>query len=76
MPIFAANPCILMKAEKHLEADDNFPHLASAKGGLLRIEDRPPLIYHFSDAEDHGMQSMRAWHFPPIARRFRPSGAF
>ena len=46
---------ILIKAEKHLAADDNFPHLASAKGGLLRIEDRPPLIYHFNDAED-------AWH--------------
>ena len=46
------DPCILMKAEKHLAADDNFPHLASAKGGLLRIEDRPPLIYHFSDATD------------------------
>jgi uncharacterized protein (DUF2252 family) len=43
---------ILMKAQKHREADDNFPHLASVKGGLPHIEDRPPLIYHFSDAAD------------------------
>jgi uncharacterized protein (DUF2252 family) len=43
---------ILIKAEKHLAADDNFPHLASAKGGLVRIEDHPPLIYHFNDPED------------------------
>ena len=33
-------------------ADDNFPKLASAKGGVLRIEDRPPLIYHFNRAAE------------------------
>jgi len=36
---------ILAKARDHL-ADDNFPHLV--KGKRARIEDRPPLIYHFS----------------------------
>jgi uncharacterized protein (DUF2252 family) len=42
----------LIKAKKDLAADDNFPHLASAKGGAPRIEDRPPTIYHFDDAAD------------------------
>jgi uncharacterized protein (DUF2252 family) len=38
---------ILAKAEKHLVADDNFPHLATTKASVAHIEDRPPLIYHF-----------------------------
>ena len=42
----------LIKAEKDLVADDNFPHLATAKGGDLRIEDRPPTIYHLNEASD------------------------
>ena len=42
----------LIKAKKDLAADDNFPHLASTKGGGLRIEDRPPTIYHLDDAAD------------------------
>lgn len=42
----------LVKAKKDLAADDNFPHLATAKGGELRIEDRPPTIYHLDDAPD------------------------
>src|SRR5258708_9519695 len=37
---------IVSKAAGHLEEDDNFPHLV--KGKLARIEDRPPLIYHFT----------------------------
>jgi uncharacterized protein (DUF2252 family) len=37
----------LVKAKKDLAADDNFPHLAATKAGVARIEDRPPLIYHF-----------------------------
>jgi uncharacterized protein (DUF2252 family) len=37
----------LVKAKKDLAADDNFPHLATAKDGKAHIEDRPPLIYHF-----------------------------
>ena len=41
----------LMKAKKDLAADDNFPHLATTKAGVVQIEDRPPLIYHF-DADD------------------------
>jgi len=42
----------LSKAEKDLAADDNFPHLATVKGGDLRIEDRPPTIYHLNGATD------------------------
>lgn len=42
----------LTKAEKDLATDDNFPHLATAKGGDLRIEDRPPTIYHLDEAAD------------------------
>ena len=42
---------ILVKAKKDLAADDNFPHLATAKAGVARIADRPPLIYHFDTAE-------------------------
>jgi uncharacterized protein (DUF2252 family) len=38
---------ILMKSRKELAADDNFPHLATEKGGVPHIADRPPLIYHF-----------------------------
>ncbi len=37
---------ILAKARDHLAEDDNFPHLI--KGKQPRIEDRPPLIYHFT----------------------------
>jgi uncharacterized protein (DUF2252 family) len=40
----------LVKAKKDLAADDNFPHLATAKAGVARIADRPPLIYHFDTA--------------------------
>jgi len=39
----------LWKAKKDLAADDNFPHLAAAKAGIPKIEDRPPLIYHFNE---------------------------
>src|SRR5262249_26672633 len=45
---------ILAKARDHLAEDDNFPHLV--KGKRPRIEDRPPLIYHFAakgDARHH-----------------------
>ena len=37
---------ILAKARDHLAEDDNFPHLV--KGKQQRIDNRPPLIYHFS----------------------------
>ena len=37
---------ILAKARDHLAADNNFPHLVTGK--QARIEDRPPLIYHFT----------------------------
>src|SRR6266566_6895904 len=36
---------ILTKAGKRLEQDDKFPHLVT--GRLVRIVDKPPLIYHF-----------------------------
>jgi uncharacterized protein (DUF2252 family) len=45
---------IVAKARSHLAEDDNFPHLC--KGEPPRIEDRPPLIYHFTrkrDAREH-----------------------
>lgn len=41
---------IISKAAGHLEEDDNFPHLV--KGKQARIEDRPPLIYHFTGRRD------------------------
>jgi uncharacterized protein (DUF2252 family) len=41
---------IVDKAVGHLEEDDNFPHLV--KGKQARIEDRPPLIYHFTARRD------------------------
>jgi uncharacterized protein (DUF2252 family) len=41
---------ILAKAGKRLEQDDNFPHLV--KGKEMRIADRPPLIYHFTEKSD------------------------
>ncbi|HXW70147.1 MAG TPA: DUF2252 domain-containing protein [Methylocella sp.] len=42
---------ILVKQKKNLAKDDNFPHLATKKNGPPRIEDRPPLIYHFDTPE-------------------------
>lgn len=45
---------ILARASDHLAQDDNFPRLV--KGKLPRIEDRQPLIYHFTakgDAKHH-----------------------
>jgi uncharacterized protein (DUF2252 family) len=44
----------LVKAKKDLAADDNFPHLATTKAGVARIEDRPPLIYHFDTEATKG----------------------
>jgi len=41
---------ILAKARDHLAADNNFPHLVTGK--QARIEDRPPLIYHFTSKGD------------------------
>jgi uncharacterized protein (DUF2252 family) len=41
---------ILAKARKRPEEDDNFPHLV--KGKQVRIADRPPLIYHFTQDSD------------------------
>jgi uncharacterized protein (DUF2252 family) len=45
---------ILAKARDHLAEDDNFPRLV--RGKHARIDDRPPLIYHFKakgDARHH-----------------------
>src|SRR5262249_51968045 len=41
---------VIDKARDHLAQDDNFPRLV--KGKQARIEDRPPLIYHFTGKED------------------------
>jgi len=49
----------LVKAKKDLAADDNFPHLATMDGGAARIEDRPPLIYHF-DTQSERSQKFHA----------------
>ena len=45
---------IVAKARDHLAEDDNFPRLVKGKGA--HIQDRPPLIYHFTakgDARRH-----------------------
>jgi uncharacterized protein (DUF2252 family) len=47
---------LLIKSKKDLAADDNFPHLASTNDGVARIEDHPPLIYHFDTDETHGQK--------------------
>jgi uncharacterized protein (DUF2252 family) len=51
---------ILAKARDQLADDDNFPHLV--KGKQARIEDRPPLIYHFTAKGDarHHLDAKRA----------------
>jgi uncharacterized protein (DUF2252 family) len=41
---------ILAKTEGRLQEDDNFPHLVAGK--QPHIEDRPPLIYHFTSKKD------------------------
>ena len=53
---------ILIEARDHLAEDDNFPHLV--KGKRARIEDRPPLIYHFASKGDvvHHLDAKRALH--------------
>lgn len=59
---------IVSKAERHLEEDDNFPHLV--KGG--RIADRPPLIYHLTKGADrrHRLDAGRVFEF--YRRRLPP----
>src|SRR5262249_18918793 len=45
---------IVAKARDHMAEDDHFPRLVKGKGA--RIQDRPPLIYHFTakgDARHH-----------------------
>lgn len=51
---------ILSKASDNLAEDDNFPHLV--KGKQARIEDRAPLIYHFTPKGDarHHLDANRA----------------
>ncbi len=46
----------LVKAKKDLAADDNFPHLTTADGGVARIENNPPLIYHFDGKSEKGQK--------------------
>jgi len=52
---------IVAKARDHLAEDDNFPQLV--KGKQPRIEDRPPLIYHFTAKGDtrHHLDAKRAF---------------
>ena len=61
---------IIAKARDHLAEDDNFPHLV--KGKDVRIADRPPLIYHFTDKRDarHHVDARRA--FDAYASRLAP----
>src|SRR5262245_29892624 len=53
---------ILAKARDHLAQDDNFPHLVT--GERARIENRPPLIYHFRPKGDavHHVDVRRVFH--------------
>jgi len=52
---------VIAKARDHLAEDDNFPHLVTGK--QARIEDRPPLIYHFTAKGDarHHVDARRAF---------------
>jgi uncharacterized protein (DUF2252 family) len=61
---------ILARARDHLAQDDNFPHLV--RGTQPRIEDRPPLIYHFAAKGDarHHLHANRA--LGTYARRLAP----
>ena len=61
---------ILAKARDHLAEDDNFPHLVQGK--KPRIDDRPPLIYHFTAKGDarHHLHAKRA--FDAYASRLAP----
>jgi len=61
---------ILSKARGHIEDDDNYPHLV--KGKQARIEDRPPLIYHFTRKRDarHHVDAQRV--FASYQRRLTP----
>jgi uncharacterized protein (DUF2252 family) len=53
---------ILAKAGKRPQADDNLPHLV--KGKQVRIADRPPLIYHFTEKSDrrHRLDAERVFN--------------
>ncbi len=61
---------IITKAGKKLVEDDNFPHLV--KGKMPHIEDRPPLIYHFTKKSDarHRVDAERV--FSQYQRRLPP----
>jgi uncharacterized protein (DUF2252 family) len=61
---------IVAKTGNRLEEDDNFPHLV--KGKQARIEDKPPLIYHFTKKSDarHRMDAQRV--FSSYQRRLPP----
>jgi uncharacterized protein (DUF2252 family) len=65
---------ILAKARDHLAEDDNFPRLV--KGKQPRIEDRPPLIYHFKTKGDarHSIDAQRA--LDAYAGRLSPDRLF
>lgn len=49
----------LKLAEEKQQTDESFPQLVSAKGGVLKIADRPPLIYHLEQHADaqHGLDA-------------------
>jgi uncharacterized protein (DUF2252 family) len=61
----------LIKAEKDLDTDDNLPHLAKGRGALLKIADRPPLIYHIHD-EAIGQQAALAGIFQHYCATLSP----
>ena len=64
---------ILSKASDHLAEDDNFPHLV--KGKQARIEDRAPLIYHFTPRAMPATISMPTAHSASMRAAWRPTGS-
>jgi uncharacterized protein (DUF2252 family) len=61
---------ILSNARTHLALDDNFPHLV--RGKVPRIDDRPPLIYHFTRRRSSGSRIDVPHVFESYRRRLPP----
>ena len=61
---------ILTKAGKRLEKDDNFPHLVQGK--QVRIADKPPTIYHFTQKREARNRVDPAYIFASYRKRLSP----
>jgi uncharacterized protein (DUF2252 family) len=61
---------IITKAGKRLEKDDNFPHLV--QGRQVRIADKPPTIYHFTQKRDARNRVDPAYIFASYQKRLAP----